>query len=77
MISVKASKAKSITVKWEKDSQVSGYILQFSTDKKFKKNVKNITISSNKTASKKVSKLKSGKKYYVRICFYKKRWKEN
>ena len=47
-------------------------ILQYSTDKKFKKNVKSITISSNKTTSKKISKLKEEKTYYVRICAYKK-----
>lgn len=70
--SLKSTKAKTITVKWEKDTKATGYILQYATDKNFKKNVKNITISSNKTTSKEISKLKAGKKYYVRVCSYKK-----
>ena len=70
--SVKSTAAKSITVKWKKDKKATGYILQYSTDKKFKKNVKTVTVSNNKTTSKKISKLKAGKKYYVRICSYKK-----
>ena len=70
--SLKSTKAKTITVKWKKDSKATGYILQYSTNKSFKKNVKTVTISSNKTTSKKISSLKAGKKYYVRICSYKK-----
>lgn len=70
--SVKSTAAKTITVKWNKDTKATGYIFQYSTDKNFKKNVKTVTISKNKTTSKKISKLKSGKKYYVRICSYKK-----
>ena len=70
--SLKSIKAKTITVKWKKDTKATGYIIQYSTDKKFKKNVKKVTISKNKTTTKKISKLKSGKKYYVRICSYKK-----
>ena len=31
-----------------------------------------MTISKNKTTSKKIAKLKAGKKYYVRVCSYKK-----
>ena len=68
----KSTKAKTITVKWRKDSKATGYILQYSRDKKFKKNVKSITISKNKTTSKKITKLTAGKKYYVRVCSYKK-----
>ncbi|MBQ4530566.1 MAG: leucine-rich repeat protein [Lachnospiraceae bacterium] len=70
--SLKSTKAKSITVKWKKDTKASGYILQYSTDKKFKKNVKSVTVSGNKTTSRKIDKLKAGKKYYVRVCSYKK-----
>ncbi|MBQ4529180.1 MAG: leucine-rich repeat protein [Lachnospiraceae bacterium] len=68
--SVKSLKEKSITIKWKKDTKASGYILQYSTDKRFKKNVKKVTISSNKTISKEISKLKAGKTYYVRVCSY-------
>lgn len=68
--SVKSTKAKTMTVKWKKDTKATGYVLQYSTDKNFKKNVKQVTISGNKTTSKKISSLKSGKKYYVRVCSY-------
>ena len=44
----------------------------YSTDKKFtKKATGTIAIGKNKTVSKTVSKLKTGKKYYVRIRTYK------
>lgn len=69
--SVKAGK-KSLTAKWKKQTtQTTGYQLQYSTDKNFKKNNKTVTVSKNKTTSKKISKLKSKKKYYVRIRTYK------
>ena len=67
---VKLSKATTAVVKWKKDTKSSGYLLQYSTNKKFK-NTKSITIKSNKTTSKKITNLKKGKTYYVRICAYK------
>lgn len=69
--SAKATKSKTITVKWKKDTKATGYTLQYSTDKKFKKNVKNVTIKNNKTTTKKITKLKTGKTYYVRLRAYK------
>ncbi len=69
---VKSAKAGAVTVKWKKDTKASGYVLQYSTDKNFKKNVKSKTISNNKTTSAKVAKLTVGKKYYARVCSYKK-----
>lgn len=69
--SVKA-KGKTLTVKWKKDKSASGYIVQYSTSKNFKKGVKTVTISKNKTVSKKIKGLKANKKYYVRVCSYKK-----
>ena len=69
--SVKSNETKIITVKWKKDTKANGYILQYSTDKKFKKDIKTVKISNNKTTSKTIGKLKAGKKYYVRICAYK------
>ena len=69
--SVKAGK-KSLTVTWKKQStETTGYKIQVSTDKNFKKSVKTVTISKNKTTSKKITGLKKNKKYYVRICTYK------
>lgn len=70
--SVKSKKSRTMTVKWKKDSHASGYILQYSTDKEFEKKVKSVTISSKKVTSMQIGKLKAGKKYYVRICAYKK-----
>ena len=68
--SVKSTKAKTLTVKWKKDKTADGYIIQYSTDRKFKKNVKTATVKKNKATSKKIAKLKAGKKYYVRACAY-------
>ena len=68
--SVKA-KDKAFTVKWKKKSDITGYQIQYSTNKKFKKNSKKIQIKQAKTTSKKITGLKSSKKYYVRIRTYK------
>ena len=65
------AKSKSFMAKWKKQTtQTRGYQLQYATDKKFKKNVKNVTIKKNKTTSQTVRKLKAKKKYYVRIRTY-------
>lgn len=62
---------KGFTVKWKKlTTQTTGYQLQYSTSSKFK-NASTKTIKNNKTTSKKITKLKAGKKYYVRIRTYK------
>ena len=54
----------------EKATQTTGYQLQYSTSSKFK-GAKTVTITKNKTTSKKISKLKAKKKYYVRVRTYK------
>ena len=64
-------KSKKMVIKWAKNTQVTGYQIQYSTDKNFKKNVKTVTVSKNKTVSKTVSKLSKNKKYYVRVRTYK------
>ncbi len=66
-------KKKGFTVSWKKQAtQTTGYELAYSTDRKFaRKNTRIISISKNKTSKKTVSKLKSGRKYYVRIRTYK------
>ena len=62
---------KAFTVKWKKQtSQTTGYQIQYSTSSKFK-GAKTVTVSKNKTTSKKISKLKANKKYYVRVRTYK------
>ena len=68
--SVKAQN-KAFTVKWKKKSGITGYQIQYSTNSKFKKGNKSIKIKSAKTVSKKITKLKVAKKYYVRIRTYK------
>ncbi len=68
--SIKAS-SKGFTVKWSKVStQNTGYQVQYSTSKSFK-NAKTVTIKKTGTTSKKVTKLKAKKKYYVRVRTYK------
>lgn len=68
--SVKAQN-KAFTVKWKKKSSITGYQIQYSTNSKFKKGNKSIKIKNAKTVSKKITKLKVAKKYYVRIRTYK------
>lgn len=51
-------------------TQTTGYQVQYSTDKNFKKGNKTETLG-NKTTSKTITKLKAKKKYYVRIRTYK------
>lgn len=65
---------KSFKVTWKKVSGVKGYQIQYSTSKKFtKKKTKSVMISKNtaKHPSKTIKKLKSNKKYYVRVRTYK------
>ena len=62
---------KKFTVQWKKDKKADGYQVQYSTDKKFKKNVKSVNVSK-KTTKATVKKLKKGKTYRVRIRSYKK-----
>ena len=64
-------KNEAFTVKWKKKSSITGYQIQYSTNSKFKKENKSIKIKSAKTGSKKITKLKAAKKYYVRIRTYK------
>ena len=68
--SIKAQN-KAFTVKWKKKSSITGYQIQYSTNSKFKKGNKSIKIKNAKTISKKITKLKAAKKYYVRIRTYK------
>ena len=65
------TKNKTITVKWKKKTGITGYQIQYSTDSKFKKEKKSIKTKNAKTVSKKITKLKAAKKYYVRIRTYK------
>ena len=66
-----SAKDNGFKIKWKKKSSITGYQIQYSTNSKFKKGNKSIKIKSAKTVSKKITKLKVAKKYYVRIRTYK------
>ena len=57
-----SSGKKKLTVQWKKDNRSDGYQVQYSTDKKFKKNVKNVVIGKKQTTKQTIKKLKTGKK---------------
>ncbi|MBR3738652.1 MAG: calcineurin-like phosphoesterase, partial [Eubacterium sp.] len=62
---------KAFTVKWKKyTTQTTGSQIQYSTSSKFA-SAKTGTVSKNTTTSKKITKLKAKKTYYVRIRTYK------
>jgi len=66
------SSRKSIKVLWKKRTKgTNGYVIQYSTKKNFKSKVKAVTIKRNRITIKKIKKLKSKKKYYVRIRTFK------
>ena len=74
----KLSKArKAVKVVWKKQaakmakSRISGYQIQLATNSKFTKNKKTVTVKGYKKTSRKITKLKGGKKYYVKIHTYK------
>lgn len=62
------AKKKGFVLTWKKSSGVSGYEVQIGTKKNFK-GAKNIAIKKDKSQCK-LSKLKPGKKYYIRIRAY-------
>ena len=67
-----SSKDNGFTVKWKKKAKITGYQIQYSTSSKFsKKSTKTVKVKKAKTASKKITDLKSSKKYYVRVRTYK------
>ena len=56
-----------VSVKWKRNEVVSGYQVQYSTDKKFKKNSNTVDISGMTEESTYISSLKKGSTYYVRV----------
>ncbi len=66
-----SSTKASLSIAWKKQTkQTTGYQIQYSTSKKFKK-AKTVTVSKSSKTSSTISKLKSNKKYYVRVRTYK------
>ena len=67
------AKKKAFVFSWKQNKNASGYIIEYSTSKKFtKKTTGRITVKKNSTVKKTVKKLKSKKTYYIRIRAYKK-----
>mgnify|MGYP001013257920 CR=1 FL=1 len=71
-ISKLTASKNTVTVKWKKQTkQTAGYEIQYSTSSKFtKKTTKTAKATKNSMTSKKITKLKAKKKYYVRIRTY-------
>ena len=67
--SLRNAKKGKLTITWKKDKTVSGYIIQYATNKKFK-NAKTVTVKGKNKTSKTIS-VKKGKTYYVRLRTYK------
>ena len=44
--SLKSTAKGSFALKWKQDKKATGYTIQYSTDKRFEKNVKSTTVSS-------------------------------
>lgn len=73
-VTIKAPTAgkKKLTAKWKKVSPATGYVVEYSTNNKFKASAtKKVTVTKNSTLSKTIKNLKKKKKYYVRIRAYK------
>lgn len=68
--SVRSTGAGKIKVSWKKVSGASKYQVQAAADKKFSKEKKQKIVSAKKT-SVSITKLKQGRKYYVRVRAYK------
>lgn len=76
-IGVKAPKIQSILgnnqklkIEWSKQKEAFGYEIQYSTDKKFQKNVKKKETNTAEKVSFQSGKLKKGTRYYVRMRSY-------
>lgn len=67
-------KGRTFRVRWKKLSEkMSGFQIQYSTSKKFKGiGVRNVYVKKGKAVQKKITGLKSGKKYYVRVRAFRK-----
>lgn len=68
--SLKNSKSKQLVVSWSKQKEAVGYVVEYSTDKKFKKGVKSVDMKKSATTKTTIRKLQKGKTYYVRVKAY-------
>lgn len=65
----KSKDKKKLVIKW-KNVGCTGYEIQYTSDKNFKKGIKTVKIKSSSTKSKSISIPKNNKTYYVRIRAY-------
>lgn len=72
LIRVSSPKKKQLKITWRKNTTADGYQIYCATNSSFTKGLKKITIKSQKTVGKTITKLISRKKYYVKIRAYKK-----
>lgn len=63
---------KTFTAVWKKNSQASGYQIQYAANSKFTSGRKLVTIRKPSAVKQKITGLKSKKTYYVRVRAYKK-----
>lgn len=70
-VKVTSSTTGQAALTWKKDATATGYVIEYSMDKSFKKNVKKITINKKATTSREITKLTANKTYYFRIRAYK------
>lgn len=68
---VKAAGRRKLKVRWKKDAHATGYEVQYSTDRKFRKGVKGASVKKKGIFAKTLARLKKGKTYYVRVRAYK------
>jgi fibronectin type 3 domain-containing protein len=68
--SVSSNVSKTITPKWSRNKNATGYEIQYSKSKTFKSKVTTLRIVTNDTVSWKISGLKKGTTYYVRVRAY-------
>ena len=68
------SKKRKVVLKWDiVKAQASGYQVEYSRDKSFKKgSAKRVKVSGRKSSSLNINNLSSGRKYYFRVRTYKK-----
>lgn len=71
-IKAPAAASKSFTAKWSKVvGQATGYQIIYASNSKFTSGKKTVNVGNYKTTSKKITKLKSKSKYYVKVRTYK------
>lgn len=60
-----------VTVKWKKNARVTGYQIQYGTDKNFARGIKTITISGASVTTKMLKGLARSRTFYIRVRTFK------